>query len=307
MSVFKSNILLLVTAAIWGLAFVAQRVGMDYVGPFTFNGVRFFLGSMSLLPLILYFRRDAESSRREFKSAVVPGIIAGSVLFAGVSLQQVGLVYTTAGKAAFITGLYVVLVPLISILLGRKIGGSSLLGSVLAVSGLYLLCIKEAMTINIGDMLQLIGAFFWAIHILVIGYFSRRVDALKLSCLQFLVCSVLSMAVALVVETIVWADIAAAYIVILYGGICSTGIAYTLQVVAQKSAPAANAAIILSMEAVFAAIGGFLILNETMSGTEVLGCALMLSGMLAAQIGSLRREKAEKAQPECQSSTDITY
>ena len=306
MSVLKSNVLLLITAAIWGLAFVAQRVGMDYVGPFTFNGVRFFLGSLSLIPLIFYFRGDAQNSRREFKSAVVPGIIAGTVLFGGVSLQQVGLVYTTAGKAAFITGLYVVLVPLISILLGRKIGVSSLLGSVLATGGLYLLCIKETLTVNYGDMLQLIGAFFWAVHILIIGYYSRRVDALKLSCFQFFVCSALSMAVALVTETIVWADILAAYIVILYGGICSTGIAYTLQVVAQKYAPPVNAAIIMSMETVFAAIGSFLILQERMSGTEIFGCALMLSGMLAAQIGSLRKDKAEEAHPGCRDSTNIT-
>ncbi|MGE5544820.1 MAG: DMT family transporter [Bacillota bacterium] len=290
MSVIKSNFLLLITAAIWGFAFVAQRVGMDYVGPFTYNGVRFLLGSLSLVPLVFYFRGDAQNLRREFKSAIVPGIIAGSVLFSGVSLQQVGIMYTTAGKAAFITGLYVVLVPIISILLGRKIGRSTWLGCFLAVNGLYLLCIKETMILNFGDMLELIGAFFWAVHILIIGYFSRRVDALKLSCIQFFVCSVLSLAVALVTETIVWADILAAYIVILYGGICSTGVAYTLQVVAQKSAPSAHAAIILSMETVFAAIGGFLILEERMSGTEIFGCALMLFGMLAAQIGSLGKK-----------------
>jgi drug/metabolite transporter (DMT)-like permease len=293
MSVLKSNILLLITAAIWGLAFVAQRVGMDYVGPFTFNGVRFFLGSLSLVPLIIYYRGDPREFRAEWKSAALPSILAGSVLFVGGSLQQVGLVYTTAGKAAFITGLYVVLVPVIGIFLRQATGKSTWLGCALAATGLYLLCVKESMTIQYGDMLQLIGAFFWAFHILIIGYYSRRVDVLKLSCLQFLICAVLSMAIAVVTENIVWADIQAAYIPILYGGICSTGIAYTLQAVGQKNAPPAPAAIILSMETVFAAIGGYLLLDERMGGVEIMGCVLMLSGMLAAQIGNLRESRSK--------------
>jgi len=293
MSVLRSNILLLITAAIWGLAFVAQRVGMDYVGPFTFNGVRFFLGSMSLVPIIIHFRGDSRESRTELRSAVLPGILAGSILFMGVSLQQVGLIYTTAGKAAFITGLYVVLVPVVGIFLKQAAGKSTWVGCVLAASGLYLLCVKESMTIQYGDMLELIGAFFWTFHILVIGYYSRRVDVFKLSCLQFLTCSVLSMMVAIATENIVWADIQAAYIPILYGGICSSGIAYTLQAIGQKNAPPAPAAIIMSMETVFAAIGGYLILNERMGGPEIIGCVLMLSGMLAAQIGSLHQNRVK--------------
>lgn len=301
MSVVKSNFLLLITAAIWGFAFVAQRVGMDYVGPFTFNGVRFLLGSLSLVPLIIYFGGFSQNSRRELKSAVVPGIVAGLILFAGASLQQVGIIYTTAGKAAFITGLYVVLVPVIGILLRKSIGRGTWVGCMLAVAGLYLLCIKETMTLQYGDMLELFGALFWTLHILVIGYYSRRVDVLKLSSLQFLTCSVLSLVLAVITETIVWSDIIAAYVPILYGGICSTGIAYTLQVVGQKYAPPAHAAIILSMETVFAAIGGFLLLEELMSGAEIIGCLLMLSGMLVAQIGSLRKGKDETARIESSS------
>ncbi len=300
MNVIKANFLLLITAAIWGVAFVAQRVGMDYVGPYTFNGVRFFLGSLSLVPLIIFFRNDSGNSRTELKSAVLPGLLAGLILFSGVSLQQVGLIYTTAGKAAFVTGLYVVLVPVVGIFLRQVTGKGTWVGCALAASGLYLLCVKESMTIQYGDMLELIGALFWTCHILVIGYFSRRVDVLMLSCLQFLTCSILSMATAAVTENIVWADILAAYIPILYGGICSTGIAYTLQAIGQKYAPPAHAAIIMSMETVFAALGGYLLLDERMGGPEIMGCVLMLSGMLAAQIGSLRQSKARV--PDYQSS-----
>lgn len=290
MNVLKSNLLLLLTAAIWGFAFVAQRVGMAYVGPFTFNGVRFLLGSLSLLPLIFYFSRTAHSSSEKLINPVLPGILAGSVLFLGASLQQVGIIYTTAGKAAFVTGLYIVLVPILSLFLHQKVRGGTWLGCILAVTGIYFLCIKEASALQWGDLLELIGAFFWAAHILVIGYFSNRVDALKLSAIQFLTCSVLSLLVAVITETILIDNLTAAAVPILYGGICSVGIAYTLQVVGQKHAPPAHAAIILSMETVFAVIGGFLLLQETLGLSELLGCALMLSGMIISQLQSLQQD-----------------
>jgi len=184
----KSNMLLMLTAAIWGFAFVAQRVGMQYVGAFTFNGVRFALGSISLVPLIIYFKNkktEEQPEKTAAASALVPGIIAGSVLFFGASLQQAGLAYTTAGKAAFITGLYIVLVPLLGIFLKQRVGLNTWLGVVLAVSGLYFLSVNEDFTIAFGDLLEIIGAFFWAIHILVIDHFTKKVDALKLSCVQF--------------------------------------------------------------------------------------------------------------------------
>ncbi|MEN6350626.1 MAG: DMT family transporter [Syntrophomonas sp.] len=294
MSIIKSNLLLLLTAAIWGFAFVAQRVGMENVGPFIFNGVRFMLGSLSLLPLIFYFRSDSQSPEMSFKNAVMPGIVAGAVLFAGASLQQVGLVYTTAGKAAFVTGLYMVLVPLIGVFLRQPVERSNWLGCLLAVVGLYFLCIKEAAFIQWGDMLELIGALFWAIHILVIGHFSRRVDVLKLSCLQFLTCSVLSLMTAAFTETIAAGSLIAAAVPILYGGLCSVGVAYTLQVVGQKYAPPAHAAIILSMETVFAVIGGYLLLGERMGGREIAGCLFMFSGLLISQLRSLQTSKDEK-------------
>ncbi|MDD3364562.1 MAG: DMT family transporter [Syntrophomonas sp.] len=288
MNVIKSNLLLLLTAAIWGFAFVAQRVGMEHVGPYTFNGVRFMLGSLSLIPLILYFRVDSPTSPKGYKSEVLAGLLAGTVLFIAASLQQIGLIYTTAGKAAFVTSLYLVLVPVLGIFLGQSAGRWTWMGCILAVMGLYFLCIKESASLQFGDLLQLIGAFFWAFHILIIGYFSRRVDVLKLSCYQFFTCSILSLVTAVITETIIIDNILATAVPILYGGFCSVGIAYTLQVVGQKHAPPAHAAIILSMETVFAVIGGFLILGERIEGQEILGCALMLTGMLVSQLGSLR-------------------
>ena len=294
MSILKANLLLLLTAAIWGLAFVAQRVGMEHVGPFTFNGVRFMLGALSLLPLLFYFRLDIQNLVPRLKSPLVPGLLAGMVLFIASSFQQIGLVTTTAGKAAFITSLYIILVPVLGIFLGQRNGRWTWLGCGLAVVGLYLLCVKESWSIQPGDLLELIGAFFWSLHILIIGYYAVRVDILKLSCIQFLTCSVLSMAVALVMEPIVVSNLMAAAVPILYGGICSVGIAYTLQAVGQKHAPPAHAAIILSLEASFAVLGGFLLLSEQMGTREIMGCLLMLSGMLVSQLQGLSGSKDVK-------------
>lgn len=283
----KANMLLVLTAAIWGFAFVAQRVGMQYVGAFTFNGVRFALGSISLVPLIIYFnnRKTAEQSEKtDNASALIPGIIAGTVLFIGASLQQIGLAYTTAGKAAFITGLYIVLVPLLGVFLKQRIGLNTWMGVVLAASGLYFLSVNEDFTIAFGDFLEIIGAFFWAVHILVIDHFTKKVDPLKLSFVQFVMCSVLSTITAFIFEDVSVSGISQAAIPILYGGLLSVGVAYTLQVVAQKHAKPSHAAVILSMEAVFAALGGALLLNENMGVRGYFGCALMLAGMLLTQV-----------------------
>jgi len=287
----------MLTAAIWGFAFVAQRVGMQYVGAFTFNGVRFALGSISLIPLIIYFKNKKTAEQPEetaSASALVPGIIAGSVLFFGASLQQAGLAYTTAGKAAFITGLYIVLVPLLGIFLKQRTGLNTWIGVVLAALGLYFLSVNEDFTIAFGDLLEIIGAFFWAVHILVIDYFTKKVDALRLSCIQFAMCSALSIIIALIFEDISVSGLSQAAIPILYGGLLSVGVAYTLQVVAQKHAKPSHAAIILSMEAVFAALGGALLLKENMGVRGYLGCALMFAGMLLTQVNFF--EKKESAE-----------
>lgn len=295
----KHNFLLLLAAVIWGFAFVAQRVGMDYVGPYTFNGIRFALGSLSLLPLIYYFNgREEKGEEPDFLFTVRIGTMAGVVLFIAASLQQIGLMYTTAGKAAFITCLYIVLVPLAGLFLRQKGSVYTWTGCLLAIAGLYLLCIKEELTISHGDLLVLIGALFWTAHILIIDRYANKVNALKLSSCQFTVCSVLSLAVAFSIETITFSGISQAAIPILYGGIFSVGVAYTLQVIGQKSASPSHAAIILSMETVFAAIGGYLVLEEQLSAIELMGCALMLAGMLISQLQSiLAVEKQNTAQP----------
>ncbi len=285
----KSDSLLLITAAIWGTAFVAQRVGMDHVGPFTFNGLRFALGCLSLLPL-LYLTRKRElipSSIRPQtgrKTMVLGGSLAGLALFLGASLQQVGLVYTTAGKAGFITGLYVVIVPLLGLFWKQRPGFGTWLGAVLAAWGMYYLSVTKEFTLAFGDFLELIGAFFWAGHVLIVGWLSPRMDSLKLAFFQFAVCSILSLCTALLVETMALSSILAAALPICYGGLVSIGIAYTLQIVAQKEAKPAHAAIILSLEAVFAALGGWTILGETLSPRGLVGCSLMLLGMLLSQL-----------------------
>ena len=287
----KSNLLLVITAAIWGFAFVAQRVGMQYVGAFTFNGVRFALGSISLIPLLIYFnsRKTEEKNATAQASALVPGIITGTILFLAASLQQVGLAYTSAGKAAFITGLYIVLVPLFGIFLKQHIQKTTWAGVLLAVVGLYFLSVNEDFSIAKGDFLEIIGAFFWTAHILTIDYFTKKVDALKLSFVQFAACAVLSMAVAFIFEDVSISGMSQALVPILYGGLGSVGIAYTLQVVAQKNAKPSHAAIILSMEAVFAALGGAVLLSENLGGRGYFGCALMLAGMVVAQLQSFKK------------------
>jgi drug/metabolite transporter (DMT)-like permease len=295
-STLKSDLLLLLTAAIWGFAFVAQRVGMEHVGPFTFNGIRFALGSLSLVPLLFWQLNGKPSplpSAEGFGPALRGGCIAGLFLFTGASLQQVGLVYTTAGNAGFITGLYVVIVPLIGLLFRQRSTAGAWLGAGLAAVGLYFLSVTDQFTIAWGDFLELLGAFFWAGHVLVIGHFSPRVSAIRLAITQFAICSILSLSTATVVETIRLSNILQAAVPILYGGLASVGIAYTLQVVAQKNAHPAHAAILLSLEAVFAAIGGWLMLGEILSVRGLFGCALMLAGMLLSQLWGMVGRRAK--------------
>ena len=283
----KSNMMLLLTAILWGFAFVAQRAGMKHIEPFIFNGVRFALGSMSLIPIILLNRkrRNVNSLPSIGKKTVILGSgLAGSALFIGSSLQQVGIVYTTAGKAGFITGLYVIIVPIMGLFWRQRPDITMWGGAILATVGLYLLSITQGFTISTGDLLVLVGAFFFAIHVHIIGWFSGRIDPIKLAFLQFLVCSALSLIVAIFAEAIAIQSIYKAIIPILYGGFVSVGIAYTLQVVAQQHAHPTHAAIILSLETVFAAIGGWLILGERLSPRGLTGCALMLAGMFLSQI-----------------------
>jgi len=284
----RANFLLLTTAAIWGTAFVAQRVGMESVGPFTYNGVRFALGVLSLLPLIAWQARRGPAAtpatRPGRRIALWGALAAGLVMFGGVSLQQVGLVYTTAGKAGFITGLYVVFVPLLGLFWGQRPGLGGWVGALAAAAGLYLLSVTESFTLAPGDGLVLIGALFWAGHVLLLGYLSPRVDAVRLAAGQFAVCAAASLLVALACEEVTWAGLWAAAWPIAYGGCMSVGVAYTLQVVAQKDAKPTPAAIILSLESAFAALAGYVLLDELLGLRGLAGCALMLGGMLAAQL-----------------------
>mgnify|MGYP000053030010 CR=1 FL=1 len=299
----RSDLMLLLTSAIWGFAFVAQRSGMQYVGPFTFNGIRFMLGSLSLLPLIVILQKikrnrhaDPAASpapqaapaqpqtQASFKQLFLSTLALGVVLFTAASLQQIGIKYTEAGKAGFITGLYVVLVPIFGIALHHRTGLPTWIGAVLALAGLYFLSAYQGIdSINRGDVLVAVSAVFWAVHVLLIDYFSKRVDPIQLSAGQFAWCAIGSLIVAFLTEPVSAQALRDAAIPILYGGLGSVGIAYTLQVVAQKDAPPAHSAILLSLEGLFAVIGGILILSEQLTLTTFIGCAFIFAGMLATQ------------------------
>lgn len=282
----QANLMLLVTAAIWGFAFVAQRVAMDHMGPFSFNAVRFLLGAASLLPLIWFFsRKKAVATTTAAKTSIwLAGGVAGAILFVAAALQQVGLLDTTAAKAGFITGLYMILVPFLGLFLRHVTGLNAWLGALLALVGLYLLSINADFSMSRGDFLMFVGAIFWACHILWIDFIGRRVNALQLSAVQFLACGLLSSVAAFWQETPTFASVLLAWPAILFASFISVGLAYTLQVVAQKRAKPTHAAIIMSMEAVFAAIGGVVFLDETLPMRGWIGCGLMMSGMLLSQI-----------------------
>jgi drug/metabolite transporter (DMT)-like permease len=280
----KADLLLLITAIIWGFAFVAQRVGMDHMGPFTFNALRFSLGAFSLVPVYLLFRKkDTRLGAKPVKTYWLPILITGTVLFAGASLQQIGLVGTTAGKAGFITGLYVILVPILGLFWKQKTHIAHWLGAILAVVGLYLLSVRGGFKISPYDLVVLAGAFVWAFHVHLIARYSDKVGPIRLSIAQFAICGLLSALAALIFETPSTANIVQGLYPILYGAFLSVGCAYTLQVVAQRTANPSHAVIILSLEGAFAALGGWLVLKETLSQRALIGCLLILAGTLISQ------------------------
>jgi drug/metabolite transporter (DMT)-like permease len=289
--VYRADSLLMAAAIIWGTGFVAQRVGMAYVGPLTFNGVRFALGALVLLPIAGRGQPKPQMDPGLVESltawpALWGGALAGLVLFIAATLQQVGLVYTTAGKAGFITGLYVIIVPLLGLFWGHRPGWGGWVGACLATAGLYLLSVTKVMTFAPGDLWELAGAFFWAVHVLLLSWLSPRMNGIKLACAQYAVCALLSLIGAGFAEEITLDGLRGALMAILYGGVISVGVAYTLQVIAQRDAPPIHAAIILSLEAVFAALAGWLVLDEVLSPRGLIGCILMFSGMLTALLRS---------------------
>ena len=281
----KSTVLLFLTAIIWGFAFVAQRVGADYVGTFTFNGIRFLLGSFSLIPVILIFEREEYNKKKMLKTLAV-SIAAGTILFIAASLQQYGVVLTgSAGKAGFLTGLYTVLVPVIRFLMGKKTDILTFVGAFFAVGGLFLLCMTgDKLTFGKGDIVLIIGAVFWALHILIIDKFVNEISPLKFSMLQFFVCGLISMVIAVFTENIEITAVKSALVPILYGGLMSVGVAYTCQILGQKDADPTFASIVFSTESVFSAIGGAIILHEIMSGRGYLGCVLIFIGIVLSQL-----------------------
>ncbi|MDC9720077.1 MAG: DMT family transporter [Gammaproteobacteria bacterium] len=285
----QANLLMLLAASIWGFAFVAQRVGMETMGPHWFNSLRFFIGGVALIPVVLWIERNRAKNTVEVPKVsaqvlMLGGLAAGLLLFIGATFQQVGLQYTTAGKAGFITGMYIFFVPLIGLFFRMKTGLGTWLGAVVALWGLYLLSINEDFTLSKGDTLQLICAVAFAGHVLMIGYLASRMDTVKLSLIQFFVAGLLAMGLALYFEQLSWAMITSTAVPLLFAGVMSTGIAYTLQTVAQQHAHPSHAAIILSSEGVFAVIGGFLLLNEVLPAKGLLGCGLILAGMLMSQL-----------------------
>ncbi|MDZ7859472.1 MAG: DMT family transporter [Candidatus Krumholzibacteriota bacterium] len=280
--IIRYDCLLFFTAAIWGFAFVAQRVGMKYVGPFIFNGVRFALAALVLFPFVLVRRyKFGYGWTGKRRHVLVSGFLAGLFLFIASSLQQVGVVYTTAGKAGFFWK--------------RQVGGRTWLGAVLAVIGLYLLSIAGGLRLVKGDILVFAGAFFWAGHVLLIGSFSKSIDPLVLAFIQCAVCSLLSLAVSIFTEVISLTALYSAAVPIIYGGVFSVGVAYTFQILAQRYTPAAHASVIMSFEAVFAVLGGWLILGEVLSLRGIAGCTLMFAGMIISQLGVIADRRRGKA------------
>jgi drug/metabolite transporter (DMT)-like permease len=282
----KGNLILLLTAFIWGSAFVAQRVGAQSMGSFSFNGIRFLLGATFLTPIMIYLhpKRSDFPLNKDLARTKIPGAILGTVLFIATSLQQIGLIYTTAGKAAFITGMYIIFVPIAGIFFKQTLTLKTILSSFIALIGLFFLMIESPFIVNIGDVLQLLGAFFWTAHIILIDRYVQKYDALKLSVFQFLITALLSGFLGIIFELNTVAILKNTLIPILYGGILSVGVAYTLQIVGQQYAKPSHAAIILSLEVVFGVLAGVILLNEILTLRGYIGATMMFFGMILSQL-----------------------
>ena len=298
LALLEGDALLFITSMIWGFAFVAQRVGMESLGPFSFNGVRYLIGALSLLPLFLFRRGKngpkAPSATQALGSSAFardfgPPLLAGGAIFLGSSLQQVGLVSTTAGNAAFITSLYVVLVPFLAALFGKRVHGIDWMASLVAVAGLWLITMRHGLAIAPGDAFVLACAFFCALHIIVIGRFASTYDPIALAIGQFTVSGLLSLAVALPFERISLEGLRGALVPLLYGGIASSGVAFTLQIFGQRKTKASHASIIMSLEGLFGAIGGILMLGEPTTTRTLAGGALMILATMLPQLAELAK------------------
>ncbi|MCF2679947.1 DMT family transporter [Faecalicatena contorta] len=283
----KNAFMLILTAFIWGTAFVAQSVGMDYLGPFTFNGVRSMIGGIALLPCIVILQKingSSEPVSGTRKDLITGGIACGLLLFVASSLQQIGIQYTSAGKAGFITAFYIVIVPVLGIFLKKKIGWKVWIAVAMALAGLYFLCMTEKLTVGKGDILIFFCAIVFSLHILVIDHFSPKVDGVKMSCIQFFVCGIASLLPMFLTETPKLSAMINAWMPLLYAGVLSCGVAYTLQIVGQKNVNPAIASLILSLESCFSVLAGWVVLGERLSVREYVGCILMFAAIILAQL-----------------------
>lgn len=290
----KNSLILLLTATIWGVAFVAQSVGMDHVGPFTFLAVRSYIGAIVLLPCIWLLNKINPPEKKELtgekqkaskKTLIIGGICCGLCLMSASAFQQIGLQYTSVGRAGFITACYIILVPIISLIfLKKKCNSSIWVAVLLSLVGLYLLCMTDGFAIAKGDFLVLIGSVLFSLHILTIDYFSPRADGVKMSCIQFLVCGILSTIPALLFESPNLSGILQAWAPILYAGVLSSGVAYTLQIVGQKNMNPTVASLILSLESCISVLAGWVLLNQKLTIRELSGCVLMFSAIILAQL-----------------------
>lgn len=292
-SAVRADLLMLLTALIWGSGFVAQTAGMDHIGPLLFSGLRFMLGSLCLLPLVLWRSKRVPATQAFLSPGLLWGGSAMGLLLAlGINLQQIGLQFTSVTNAGFITGLYVIVVPVIGLMLGSATGLGTWFGAALAVAGMFLLCVKDNFQVASGDWFQLVGAFVWGSHVVVVGVFAGRHDAIRLAFIQFVVCAAVSLGLAALLEPLELPGIVAAIPAVAYGGVVAVGIGYTLQVIAQKDAIASHAAIIFSLEAVFAAVADAIFFDHQLNARGYFGCLLMLAGMLVAQLWPSPRQAA---------------
>lgn len=279
MSKFKGPLLLLLASVIWGFAFAAQSAGMDYVGPFTFTALRSILGCLALLPVALVF-----DPKRKDKEWIKGGLACGACLSIAMTLQQIGLVTTSAGKSGFLTALYILFVPLLGTFLKRKVPKNAKIGVVIALAGFYFLCLNESFSIESGDFVLILSAIVFAVHILVIDYFSPKTSGIRISMVQFLVAGCVNVVFMLLFEQPSCDAVCSAWIPIAYAGILSSAVGYTLQILGQKTTKPTQASLIMSLESVFSVLAGWLVLNESLSIRELMGCGLIFIAIIIAQI-----------------------
>ena len=281
----KGNLILLLTAVIWGISFVSQRVGMEYIKPNTFNGLRTMLGALVLVPFIILRDKTGKSRQSDGRRLLIGGIVCGVLLCLASTLQTWGMVYTTSGKSGFITAMYMIFVPIIGLFIGKRIRPLTVLGIVSGVVGMYMLSLGGSeLSLNKGDLITLVCAVIFAFHIMVIDRLSSEVDGVKLACLQFFVCGTINIILMLLFENPDWSLVRSCTVPILYSGIMSCGVAYTLQIIGQQYTEPTPASIIMSLESVFAALAGWLLLKEALLPREILGCVLMFVAIIVVQI-----------------------